>query len=212
MAHLEKAPSGRWKVRYRTPTGESRSRTFARKVDAKSFGNTVESSKAAGLYADPVLGRRLFSDYAAAWLKTKADLRPRTLVNLDGRLRNHLVPYFGERPIARIRPEHVRAWAASLTVEKNLAPATTKGAYLALAQIMATAEIDGVIPRTTIPSASSRESIGTRTLLIVVGAGLLDDRKHDHYRSTEQTFDARLRTPAEAGRSVSTRGPADAFC
>ena len=76
---------------------------------------------------------------------TKADLRPRSRINVEGRLKNHLIPAFGQRPIAQIRPADVRAWVAEIAAVR--APATVKAAYNVLAQIMRTAELDGLIPR-----------------------------------------------------------------
>jgi hypothetical protein len=76
--------------------------------------------------------------YASTWIKTKADVRARTRINIEGRLRNHILPMFGDMRMVGIRPEHVRAWVAHLSA-RGLSPATVKGAYLTLGQIMRTA-------------------------------------------------------------------------
>lgn len=148
MASITKTEAGRWRVRFRAPDGGSRTRTFDRKLDAERFRAEVEHAQHVGMFVDPALGRRTFGDYSTSWLATKADLRPRTKINVEGRLRNHIEPVFGEVPLARIRPEHVRAFVASLTDDKGLAPATVKATYLVLAQVLATAEVDGLIGRT----------------------------------------------------------------
>ena len=59
MANIEKRhQDGRvsYRVRYRTPAGVQRNKTFARKTDAERFRATVESSKTAGTYIDPPEG------------------------------------------------------------------------------------------------------------------------------------------------------------
>jgi hypothetical protein len=56
MANIEKRQRDggtSYRVRYRTPAGAQRSKTFARKADAERFRATVESAKNTGTYIDP---------------------------------------------------------------------------------------------------------------------------------------------------------------
>jgi integrase len=117
-------------MRFRASDGGSRTKTFGRKLDAERFRTELQHSQNVGSFVDPSLGKRTFASYSTTWLSTKAELRPRTKVNVEGRLRNHIVPVFGATPLAAIRPEHVRQWVATLTEDKGLAPATVKAAYL----------------------------------------------------------------------------------
>jgi integrase len=87
---------------------------------------------------------KLLGDYTADWLATKADVSPRTLINVEGRLRNHILPVFGSVSLARIQPSDVRAFVASLTAA-GLAPSTVKATYLVLAQVLRTSAVDGYI-------------------------------------------------------------------
>lgn len=136
-----------WRVRWRDPvSGKERSRQFSRKVDAERFLKTVESDVLRGTYVDPNAGKVLFKDYASEWLSTKANLRERSMINVEGRLRNHLIPTFGSRPLSTIRPADVRAWVAEMAAKRSAA--TVKAAYHVLTQIMRTAEIDGLIAKT----------------------------------------------------------------
>ena len=58
MASIRRHPkSGRWQVRYRDPDGRQRSRTFARKVDARKYVSTVAADVLRGEFVDPVAGR-----------------------------------------------------------------------------------------------------------------------------------------------------------
>jgi len=93
-----------WIARYRAPGGQERSRTFERKIDAERFLNDQEHRKARGEWIDPTLGRVRFDEYAESWLSMTTHLRPGTRANIDGRLRNHLLPHFGDMPMAAIRP------------------------------------------------------------------------------------------------------------
>ncbi len=161
--HERRYPHGRtlvtWRARYRDPTGKERSKTFPRKVDAEKHLTTVEASKLRGAWVDPQLGRTPFADYVDEWLPATASRRAGTRANIDGRLRNHLLPYFGEMPLAAIRPTHVRGWLAEMQA-KGLAAGTVRSAYQLLAKILRTAEIDGLIGRTPCVGADLPKDTG----------------------------------------------------
>jgi integrase len=154
MGSVRRSPiSGNWEARYRDDRGRERTarrdandRSFTSKADARAFLETVEVDKRRGSYIDPTLARTLFGEYAAAWLNTKADVSARTRINIEGRLRNHILPAFESVPIGGIQTSDVRGFVASLTA-KGLAPATVKPIYLDLAQVLDTAAIDGYISR-----------------------------------------------------------------
>jgi integrase len=62
-------------------------------------------------------GRLSFSAWAAEWWEiwsADPDRSPTTLANADGRLRRHLRPWFGDRPIEGIGPADVRRWQTQL--------------------------------------------------------------------------------------------------
>jgi integrase len=135
-----------WCVRYRDPSGKQRTRQFARKVDAERFLAQTEHEKHTGAWVDPDLAKTTFGAYVQGWLPSTSHLAPNTRLNINGRLRNHLLPYFGELPLGAIRPAHVRGWIAEM-VGKQLAAGTVTAAYRTLGKIIRTAEIDGHIVR-----------------------------------------------------------------
>jgi len=149
VAHVERRRRrGRnvWRARYRGPDGRERSRSFARRVDAEAFLTTIEDSKLHGEWVDPALGKTRVREYAQQWLATKADVAPRTLVNIEARLRIHVDPYFGAMALNRVQPSHVRAFVAEL-VRDGYAPSTVKAIYQIVAQIFAQAAVDGLVAR-----------------------------------------------------------------
>src|SRR6266568_4062816 len=111
-AEARRAP---WEARFRDPAGNQRTRTFSNKADARAWLSTVETDVARGAWVDPALGRVTFNEYAEEWLETKADVSARTFINVEGRLKNHVLPAFGPIPLQRIQPSDVRAFVASLT-------------------------------------------------------------------------------------------------
>jgi integrase len=182
MGSVRRSPrSGRWEARYRSPDGRQRTKTFPTKADARAFLAATETDVRRGQFVDPALGRTTFGDYMASWLATKADVSPRTRINIEGRLRNHILPVFADMPVARIQPTDVRGFVASLT-DAGLAPPTVKAAYLVLAQILRTAAIDGLIARSPcveIDLPRDRRREGMRFLepgQVDTLAGAIDDR------------------------------------
>ncbi len=136
-----KAPRGaRYRVRYRTPDGASRTQTFDRKIDAEQFITSTEHRKLAGQYVDQSAGRTTFGDVARRW----ADAQPHrdsTAASVEMILRKHIEPTFGHRPIAGIRTSEVQAWVSGLA----LAPSTVAVVYGKLAAIFNAAVDDRLI-------------------------------------------------------------------
>ncbi len=131
----------------RTPEGKEQTRTFVRKLDAQRWVTAQDAARQRGDWIDPTAGRQPFEPYAKEWLTTKrATVAPRTYVNLEGRLRNHLLPAFGTRALASIHPADIRTWITKL-VDAGQSPASVKKNFQILNQILRTAEIDRLIGR-----------------------------------------------------------------
>ena len=52
MSSVTKVSTG-WRARWRTPDGKSRSKTFARKIDAEKHLTGTDHAKLTGAYVDP---------------------------------------------------------------------------------------------------------------------------------------------------------------
>jgi integrase len=113
----------RWKVRYRTPSGESRSRAFDKKVDAEKFLTSIENSKNVGGFVDPVRGRTTFGQWWERWWPTQLGLRASTRARDEGYARVHIHDRFNAVQLTSIDRVVVETWVAELTA-KGLAPAT----------------------------------------------------------------------------------------
>jgi integrase len=132
----------RYRVRYRTPEGATRSKTFARKLDAENFRASLTVAVADGSFVDPREGRVTFGEYAAGWLAAQPH-RSTTAESVETILRVHILPTFGARRIGSVRTSEVQAWVAGL----ELAPSTTTVVYGKLAAIFRAAVEDRVIAR-----------------------------------------------------------------
>jgi integrase len=122
MAHIRKhsrrgKDGGRraaYEVRYRDPSRRERSRTFPRRIDAERFAATIDTDVAHGQYIDPILGKMSFADFSREWLVTTGHLKPKTREGYESILRTHLLPAFGDQPIAKIRPVEVGQFFSGL--------------------------------------------------------------------------------------------------
>jgi integrase len=82
-----------------------------------------------------------FKAYADTWIKQR-DLKDRTREHYEKLLEDHIMPKFGQLPIASITADDVRAWHAKLGTKT---PTLRAHAYGLLRTIMGTAASDGKI-------------------------------------------------------------------
>ncbi|MGI5519337.1 tyrosine-type recombinase/integrase [Micromonospora sp. CA-259024] len=136
----------RYRVRYIGPDGRERSQSFPDrgKRDAEAFLVSVESDKLRGAYVDPAAGRITFAEYAENWLRTRS-FDESTRETTEIRVRRHLLPYFGTRQVASIKPGHIREWDASMV--GKLAPSTRSVIFAHLRTILGAAVDDERIPK-----------------------------------------------------------------
>jgi len=150
MSSVTKVPTG-WRARWRTPDGKSRSKTFARKIDAEKHLTGTDHAKLTGAYVDPGAGRITFRTYGEQWRAVQVH-RPSTAVQLETNLRRHVYPTLGDRPIGAIRPSEVQAWVRSLA--EVLEPSTVELVFRYVVAIFRAAAADRVI--------SQNPAVGTR--------------------------------------------------
>jgi integrase len=145
MASIDKRPNGKWRARYRLHAGgPQRAKHFERKIDAERFLVRVQGQLLDGSYGDPSAGQVSFGQYARSW-RTAQVHRPTTVAQVDAHLRNHVLPHFGDRAIASIRPSEVQAWVKGRS--DVLAPATVEVVYRIFSAILGDAVTDRVIVR-----------------------------------------------------------------
>jgi integrase len=141
MGSITRVPSG-WRARWRTPEGDSRSKTFRRRVDVEQHLTTVEGSKLTGAYIDRSSGKITFAEFAHKWRDAQVHRRT-TASSVETNLRVHVFPTFGERPIGSIRPSEIQAWVRGRS--DMLAPSTVQVVYRLVAAIFAAAAADRLI-------------------------------------------------------------------
>ncbi|HUP14654.1 MAG TPA: site-specific integrase [Acidimicrobiia bacterium] len=146
MAHIRRTDAGGWQVRYRDPGGRERARNFRRKTDAERFSVTVAADKIRGMWADPRLARITVSEWLSTWQASRVHLRPSTRALSESLLRNHVLPYFGDRRLGSVTPTDVQGFVAHLE-EKGLAASTVRQCYLLVAGLFSSALDSDIIVR-----------------------------------------------------------------
>ncbi len=144
MAWVTKTEGGRWKGRYRTMAGRTRSRTFDRKADAERWLRSELSRRDRGAWVDPALGKVRFDEWAERVMASRAHLRESTRVRDVAVFQSLVLPQFGTASLSGIAPDDVRAWVSELTAA-GYASATVAKGYQLLSVVMRAAVNDGLI-------------------------------------------------------------------
>jgi integrase len=153
------------RARWRDPQGHSRrSKWYERKLDANRHRAQVEADLHRGAYVD-MANPTTVAEYARAWVAARP-LRERSKVAYGNLVDKHLYGTpLGGRPLVKVRPSEVQAWATSRT--ETLGPGTLRTHLGWLRSIFQTAVQDGLIARSPILPAG-RLSLPKRELRPVV--------------------------------------------
>ena len=143
MTNILRKPNGKYQARYSDLSGRQRAKEFERKHDAQVWLANIQADLSRGLYVDPSAGKTLFKVFAAEWLANQIHQKPTTREQAETNLKNHILPTFGDRPLASIRPSHVQAWVRDRS--NVIAPATVELVYRYLSTIFRAAVTDQVI-------------------------------------------------------------------
>jgi len=127
MGNIAKRANGKWRARYRDDSGRQHARHFYRKVDAQRWLNEVTAAVITGQYVDPKAGRITFKEYAESWRDAQVH-RPTSAAHVEGMLRRHASPTFGDRQLSTILPSEVQAWVGRLGITDKRAGRTALAA------------------------------------------------------------------------------------
>ena len=133
-----------WQATVRGPDGRERTKTFRTMVEAQRWRTAELVAMNAGEWVDPRAGKVAFGDFAEDWRRSQVH-RPATADLVESHMRNHVLPKFGARPLASIRPSDVQTWVKGLS--DDLAPATIKLVFRYTSMVFKAAVVDGLIAR-----------------------------------------------------------------
>ena len=149
MAVRERTTKGgakRFDAILRGDDGRQYVRTFAKRPDAEKFEQAERVARDQGTWIDPRAGATKFEEWAEEWLVNDTSKRPRTVARDAEIIERHLLPTFGRRGMATIKPTHVQRFVAGLS--ESYKPNTVRRIYAVLHAICAAAEASDVIGKT----------------------------------------------------------------
>jgi len=128
-----KLPSGKYQARFLAPDGSIQTAgTHATLKAAKSMTAGKLADIARGVWDDGTAGTQLFSEFAARVVELRSgNLNPRSLLNYEASIRNHLLPTFGRKRLRDIQAIDIDLWWA-----KQPATPGRKNNYRVLSNIM----------------------------------------------------------------------------
>jgi integrase len=151
FASIEQLPSKRWRVRYTGPDGaiHKAPHTFGARIDAEAYAIAVRREIDRDRWDvsdDDRTEQVTFGAYSQRWLANRQvagrPIKARTRAHYQALLDAHLIPTFGNRQLAAIKPKDVRDWHAETLVDR---PTMRSHAYSLLRTIMASAVNDELL-------------------------------------------------------------------
>lgn len=135
MASIQKRENGKWRARYRDPSGKERARHFERKVDAERWLLEAESSKMRGEWIDPASRKVTIGELGEQLLATKAD--PTTKA-WNATMLRHVEERWRDVPVPAVDHLGVQVWIQELEAT-GLGADSVRGAYRVLHEIISLA-------------------------------------------------------------------------
>lgn len=152
MASIERRSGKRgdvYVVRFRDDTGRQRSKSFDSKKNAMLYASQVEVQVKTGDWLDPALSRERFTSFHTRWEAARS-VSPSRSSTERMQARVHIMPRWGEVPLAKIRPLDVDQWIKELD-----AGAPTKAMCLAQFKLCLDSAVREGILRTN-PAAGAK--------------------------------------------------------
>src|SRR5256885_13577250 len=109
MGYVEKQ-RGKYRARYRDPSGRTTSKTFPRKADAERFVREMEVDISRGAWVDPRAAEMSLEEWAEKFLALARNLAPKTQETYARDLPRYVLPQFGRHRIGRLQSQEIENW------------------------------------------------------------------------------------------------------
>lgn len=110
---IHRTPEGKYRAKWRDPSGRQRSKNFATKRAARDFLAEIQRAVISGQYVDPHSGRTSFAVHAMAWLDNR-NTEDTTAARDRSVMKIHVLPQWGDWPLGKIDHAAVQAWVTDL--------------------------------------------------------------------------------------------------
>ncbi|MET7761914.1 site-specific integrase [Streptomyces sp. NPDC005393] len=147
----------RYRARYVGPDGSEKSKSFpdGKKRIAEKWLSAIETDMTRGQYTDPKSMQITFRQYAEKWLDSKTS-SPIARKELGRRLRLHVYPLLGSRPVGTFRPEHIREFLVALEAKPGVGPSYTRNIFADVQSVLSAAVDDSLLSRNPCSARSVR--------------------------------------------------------
>jgi integrase len=129
-SNVRRLPSGRFQGRYKDHQGQTRARTFDTAEQASAWVSGQRADLTVGEWVNPDLGGTLYYDWYTEWTASLLNVRRSTLAKVAAYSSVHVLPAFGDLPMAAISTGRLQEWVNGLAEIK--APATVRGIFQVL--------------------------------------------------------------------------------
>jgi len=110
---IHRTPEGKYRAKWRDPSGRQRSKNFATKRAARDFLAELQGSLSHGQYVDPQAGRTCFAVHVAGWMNSR-NTEGTTAARDESVMRTHVLPQWGSWSLGKIDHAAVQAWVSDL--------------------------------------------------------------------------------------------------
>jgi integrase len=190
MAYAEKR-GNLWRARWRAPDGTLESKPgFRTRKDAEKYGRDQEAAIRNNTYVEPRGGRVTLTEWVNKWFPS-LDLELTTLSNYRYLIEVHILPAFGNQPLASLAAEEIATWERQLVTEHGYSKRTAKDARDTLTTVLGDA-----IPRYIQMNPSQRRS----------GKGRKGQRRIERHEKAEKIWATPLDALLVAERCAALSG------
>ena len=154
---IHKTRNGKWFVRYRNEQGKQHQKTFELKRDAEVFEREQRRAISRGEWTNPQLQKTKLNQVYSEFMKTKQNLKPKSLKSMESLWLYHIEPAFGQSPIRNITMSSVTKWVTDSVVGES--SYTTSG-RITKAQVQLCAILDFAVDHGLIHKNPIRKSDG----------------------------------------------------
>ncbi|MGW4898315.1 site-specific integrase [Kitasatospora sp. NPDC004240] len=156
----------RYRARYIGPDGNEKSKSFPdrKKREADLWLAQTRADMERGQYVDPKAARTTFQEYALRWLASQTTDAV-TQEGTERRLRLHVLPYLGSRPMGTFQPVHIREWLKRLE-GSGLAASYIGIIYTDARAVLSAGVDDGFLARNPCASRSVRQPTSHRERVV----------------------------------------------
>ena len=146
----------RYRARYVGPDGTEKSKSFPDRQRrlAEQWLRQIAVDMSAGTYVDPKVARTTFRQFGERWLSAQTT-DPTTQVAVETRLRLHVFPRIGSRPLDSFKPSHIQELVRALE-ESPIEGGYARVIYANVRAVLSAAVDDGYLSRNPCHAGSVR--------------------------------------------------------